>query len=331
MHKKNSCEKRLFETSTFLSLNSTATNAINRDVLDALEKFASSSRVAALIVRIEQASCCLHDEIQRAKEEVAQVRLQLDVAEVNRDHLKEQLETISNVLKEEELRRRDAQASNKKLLSQVLHLTKELQKLKKCLSQECADSAVLYEGATQRVHSEGREAAVVIELRNQLKRSIPVSKVQGMLQTAEARVAQICSSTKMKLSQSRADLISTRVENDKLRAKLKYASEKPKLEARMKDETLRRKRAEARADEESRKVRLLEKRLQVVEKETKTFKILLKETQEGLSLMRTIAQIRGANTCLSNRPIGFDAIAAKIDEIGSQVDKHAKNSILRIL
>ena len=53
---------------------------------------------------------------------------------------------------------------------------------------------------------------------------------------------------------------------------------------------------------------------------------MLREAKEGLGVMKTIAKIRGGDNGQGNQSIGFDAVAKKIDNITSNVNRKSIQS-----
>ena len=135
-------------------------------------------------------------------------------------------------------------------------------------------------------------------------------------------MGQICDSTKRKLNKMQVELAKKQMENKKLRDQLEKASVE-KVDGRLKDEILLRKRAEARANDAVKKAKILEERCNAVENETGALRQMLKEAKEGLGVMRTIARIRDTDVRGQGTSIGFDAVAKKIDRVTSHVNARA--------
>ena len=240
------------------------------------------------------------------------------------DRLKQRLFTSSKALEEGQISLMRIESANVELRKEVANLTEKLEMVRKCLSKETKAKVSALSDLARLTNGEERGDARIVRLKEQLKDSIPAVKVQELLQMAESRVSQICNGTKHKISSLQADIIRERFQNEQLRAQLKKIEGQANVESRLNHETALRKRAEARASDEARKVKILEGRIKIVEEETVYFRDMLQEAKEGISIMRTIAKIRDTNIDGMQKTIGFDAIAEKIESINAGVRSRLK-------
>ena len=272
--------------------------------------------------RVENLFYSLHGEFQSLEQHDIDAVQRLADLEGSRDRLKERLEKTTGALGKEETSRWKSQVENEDLKREVARLTKEADRLGKMLEEEIVAKEQAHAQLETYSDSKETDSALVKRLRDQLKQSMPASQVQQLLQAAEARVGQICDSTKRKLNKMQVELAKKQMENKKLRDQLEKASVE-KVDGRLKDEILLRKRAEARANDAVKKAKILEERCNAVENETGALRQMLKEAKEGLGVMRTIARIRDTDVRGQGTSIGFDAVAKKIDRVTSHVNARA--------
>lgn len=192
------------------------------------------------------------------------------------------------------------------------------QALKDCqgLSTTSADMR-----AKQRTAIQTRTAleAELVQLKAQLKNSVPAAKVQSVLEAAAQRVEGICNGA----TKSKNDLDRAKREIHRLQAVVDTI---PALvEAQTKEEIRQRKRSDMIAKEERKRADKLERRLIELERSTNQLRGMLKSAQEGIGVMKTIARIRNADGGgEGGRSIGFDAVAKTIDGISGQVDARVR-------
>eukprot|EP00943_MAST-04B_sp_MAST-4B-sp1_P001398 g1398.t1 len=248
--------------------------------------------------------------------------------EKSRDKLKTKLDNSSQALGKEEVSRWKLQSAYDNAVQDMERMEKEVERLGKLLQQETKLKDDFADKLNILQNEKGSTDALVHRLREQLKSSMPAAEVQRLLQAAEKRVYEICEGTKKKLAHMQVSLSKTQIENKKLREQVKLNSASANNDAKLKDEILLRKRAEKRANEATKRAREMEQRLESVEHETNQLKMMLREAKEGLGVMKTIAKIRGGDNGTGSKSIGFDAVAKKIDNITSNVNRKAIQSKL---
>lgn len=251
----------------------------------------------------------------------------LDV-EKSRDKMKARLDNSSEALGKEEVSRWKLQSAHDKAVHDIEKMEKEVERLGNLLQQETKLKDDFASKLNNLQNEKESTDALVHRLREQLKSSMPAVEVQRLLQAAEKRVYEICEGTKKKLAHMQVSLSKTQIENKKLREQVKLNSASTQNDAKLKDEILLRKRAEKRASEATKRAREMEQRLESVEHETNQLKLMLREAKEGLGVMKTIAKIRGGDDGPGSSSIGFDAVAKKIDNITSNVNRKAIQSKL---
>ena len=249
--------------------------------------------------------------------------------EKSRDKLKTRLDNSSQALGKEEVSRWKLQTAHDNAIQDADKMQKEVQRLGKLLHEETIIKDDLAEKLNMLQNERSSTDALVHRLREQLKSSMPAAEVQHLLQAAEKRVYEICEGTKKKLAHMQVSLSKTQIENKKLREQVKLNTASGVSDSKLKDEILLRKRAEKRATEATKRAREMEQRLEFVENETNQLKLMLREAKEGLGVMKTIAKIRGGDNGQGNQSIGFDAVAKKIDNITSNVNRKSIQSNLR--